>query len=331
MVSYKDFLSLSLGEFLSSGHRLSESWSSGKAVFLNSEIVWSHLHVEESIHSPVVTPRVTSNPVFLSRNRVYGITNNWDFVVNKRECYLFRVNATSVKFESIGSVNTARNGTILQSSLHLCFTFDTVVVRYVISCMRCNSVTSTQAIYTCIWWWPLAISAYINCCISGLEVVGNVLFAWTVNKTDIVSIFINLSRVSSIARASSLSIDDHLSINSNRGHVLSVVHDVESISNCRCSALRPAWSTILGDVLVLVPWKIVQTSTHGTSISPINGGGKSDGIIFIPRESFCNNFFENVLFNTASTIIIVLEEIIFWFFNCAKNAVVGRLRECVNN
>ena len=50
-------------------------------------------------------------------------------------------------------------------------------------------------------------------------------------ETSVMSIFVNICWVSTVASASCISVDNNLSINTNWGLSLEVVEDVESISN----------------------------------------------------------------------------------------------------
>ena len=64
---------------------------------------------------------------------------------------------------------------------------------------------------------------------------------------------INITRVSTVARAACLAVDDHLGIESDWRGRHDVILDVEPVSDGRGCALGPARATVLGNVLVLVP------------------------------------------------------------------------------
>jgi len=68
-----------------------------------------------------------------------------------------------------------------------------------------------------------------------------------------VSVFVNSNRVTSVARAASLTVDDVLRVETNRGLGVQAIEDVESISDGGGGTLSPARATVLRDVLVLVP------------------------------------------------------------------------------
>jgi hypothetical protein len=59
-------------------------------------------------------------------------------------------------------------------------------------------------------------------------------------NTDVVGILVNSSGISTIARASSLAIDDNLGVKTNWGCSLKIVQDVEAVSNSRGGSLGPA-------------------------------------------------------------------------------------------
>jgi len=59
-------------------------WNTSSTVSLNKQVVLAHLHVEESMISPVITPRVATNPVLLSSLCINTITNNRNLMVNFR-------------------------------------------------------------------------------------------------------------------------------------------------------------------------------------------------------------------------------------------------------
>jgi len=67
------------------------------------------------------------------------------------------------------------------------------------------------------------------------------------------SVLVYLCGVTTIATATSISINDCLSIDADGCWVLKVVHNVESVSESASSALSPAGATVLGNVLVLIP------------------------------------------------------------------------------
>jgi len=76
-------------------------------------------------------------------------------------------------------------------------------------------------------------------------------------ESSIVGKLVNLSGITAIARASSLAVDDDLSVKANWGWCLEVIQDVEAVSYGRSCSLGPAGSAVLGNVLVLVPGQVI--------------------------------------------------------------------------
>ena len=68
-----------------------------------------------------------------------------------------------------------------------------------------------------------------------------------------------LSGVATVARSTSLAVDNHLSIKADRSLSAEVIHDIEAISESGSRGLSPAGSTVLGDVLILVPGHVVSS------------------------------------------------------------------------
>jgi len=180
------------------------------------------------------------------------------------------VDATHVSFKLISSLDTAANRAISsQIWLHLISTDNWVVlIDVVLSVGYCVAILYST--FTLRRWWWVAISTHVYISVSSLQIVCCVLHAGAVGNTVIESILVNFGRVTTVTAATSISINYSLSIDTDRGGVLKVIHDVESISKSASSSLSPAWSTVLGNVLVLVPWHVVAT----IDASPIDLVGK---------------------------------------------------------
>ena len=164
------------------------------------------------------------------------------------------VNATSVCVKLGCAVDAAGDGTVsVEFSFHLICTFDMVVLRDVVLGVF-DSPAAIKAGFIRPGWGPCAVTADVNVFAHvALEVECGVLHARRVVETTVVSILVDCSGVASIARASLLAVNDYLSIKSDRGRYFEVSKDVESVSDGRRGTLSPARSTVLGDVLVLVP------------------------------------------------------------------------------
>lgn len=147
------------------------------------------------------------------------------------------------------------------------------------------------------------------------------------DKTDIVSILINCTWITTIARTTSLAVYNNLSIKTNgRVHSLCVHASkyVESVSNSGGWTLGPTWTAILRNVLVLWPRHVVNT----IHISPVNWCWDcvSDNI---PSMSWVLLFstFKWSTRNTATTHFVCQK----FFSNIGRSWSWGnRLRESIN-
>jgi len=178
-------------------------------------------------------------------------------VVDSGEADLLRVDSIVlfgiVSEESVGDVDSARDGTVSgKLGLHLISSSDTVVVADVVSGVL-DSPAFVLASFASRAWRPCAVLAGGDRANLFLEVVGGVLFARSSHESSVVSVLVDLSGVTSIARATSLSVDNDLSVNGDGSGGGELVHDVESVSDGGGSSLSPARSTVAGDVLVFAP------------------------------------------------------------------------------
>jgi hypothetical protein len=132
-------------------NRLGVSGDSSNTVIFNAKAVTAHGHLEETSDSPVGTPRVTAPPEG-SAISLYTESSDGDLVVDERESDVLRVDTSSVVFESVGNMDTARDGSIGGNfSLHLSFTLDRVMVSNVIS-FRSHSSAAFHASFTSSRW-----------------------------------------------------------------------------------------------------------------------------------------------------------------------------------
>lgn len=99
-------------------------------------------------------------------------------------------------------------------------------------------------------------------------------------------VFVNLSGVATIAAAASLTVDNSLSVQTDRSGVLKLVQNVKSISEGARGALSPAGAAVARNVLVLVPGHVV-TSVH---VSPVNGSGEKVNGKCLPRSGSLLNW-----------------------------------------
>jgi hypothetical protein len=131
------------------------------------------------------------------------------------------------------------------------------------------------------------------------KVGGNVLLARGVDEASGVSVLVDISGVTTVAGATSWAVDDSLGAETNRGVSLQASEDVETIGNGGGGALGPAWSAVLGNVLVLVPWEVGLT----VHVSPVNVGGDVIGGVDFPSAGHGLDFTtsEGSRLNTAAT------------------------------
>jgi len=151
------------------------------------------------------------------------------------------------------------------------------------------------------------------------------LHARSSDETGLMGIRVDTTGVSTVARATSLSVDDNLSVDRDRGDGAQLVQDVESISNGGCSSLSPARPAVLGNVLVLTPGEVVDT----VHVSPVDCVGNIFLFNLIPGVRAVLDSFLDVerrAFNTAS-LLGGLEEV--FFLNLTSLTVEGRLGEFV--
>jgi len=144
-----------------------------------------------------------------------------------------------------------------------------------------DSSAAFLTIFTSGRWGRRAVSASVNGSQFVLQVVGSVLHARSADETSGVGVGVDATGVTSIARATSLGVDDDLSVDGDGGNSLQLVKDVKSISNGGGRSLSPARPAVLGNVLVLVPGEVVN-SVH---VSPVDFGGNVSGTEFFPSVS----------------------------------------------
>jgi len=131
---------------------------------------------------------------------------------------LLRVNGSSIviPLEVIGDVNTTRDGTVLELSFHLVGSLDIPVLANVVANVRSDSCTVCKTVITYSRRRSVAVSADIDCGTRASNiVVSNIVHARRVDETFRHCELVDLSRVSSIARTSSVAVDDHLGIKSD--------------------------------------------------------------------------------------------------------------------
>jgi len=191
-------------------HWSRERRNSGSAVSLNSQVVRVHLYSEESSFSPVSAPGVSGNPVLSLRLGIKTISHYGYFVINNRESLLFRVYASSISLELISHINSAWYWPIgINLSLHLISTTQSVVWTDIVMFEVLNSPAVSLAIISSSWSRTYTVFAQVDslAVTSKDIVVSTVLHARWVWNTIVLSISINSNGVTSIARATSLTVN----------------------------------------------------------------------------------------------------------------------------
>lgn len=174
-------------------------------------------------------------------------------MVDENKVQVLRVNTTSVFLELGSGLDTTADRTVLcKVGLHLVSALQVVVLVDVVLLVGDGEATLHTA-FTSGGWGPCAVTASVNVGNSSLQVVSNVLHAGGVGDAAVEGMLVDLGGVTTVAGATSVSIDDNLSVKSDRSRILQVVHDVETVSKGGSCALSPAGAAILGDVLVLGP------------------------------------------------------------------------------
>jgi len=174
---------LDLSSFLMWWNWLSEGWDSGLAVGLNTEvinlpfIVTLDWELEETILTPVGSPRVSADPVLLAI--ISGTpSNDRDFVVELWIREVLRVDSTSVFDKVVGGLDTATNWSIfVELSLHVVGSGEFCMALSIVVSML-NGPAFIEAGLTGWTWWPSAVSADVNgvaCFV--IKVVSDVLLA----------------------------------------------------------------------------------------------------------------------------------------------------------
>ena len=79
------------------------------------------------------------------------------------------------------------------------------------------------------------------------------------DETSFVSVLINSTGIATVAGATSLAVNNNLSVEGDRGGTFQAVEDVKSVSDGRCGTLSPAGAAVARNVLVFVPGHVVAS------------------------------------------------------------------------
>ena len=127
-------------------------------------------------------------------------------------------------------MDTARDWSMgSKLSLHLLNTTKCIVFAGIVLSIF-DSDTVLEELLTWVWWWTMAVTANIDVSALVVLVQSDVVHAGRVHDTSLVSVIVNESWITSIARATDLAVDDSLWVKTDWGWGRESVHDVESIS-----------------------------------------------------------------------------------------------------
>ena len=142
-------------------------------------------------------------------------------MVDHREENVLGVDGSTVvlSLEFLSGVDTARDRTVgVKLGHHLIGTSKAVMVTNVVHLIRGDSSAAILTIITLRGRRPGAVTADISCFAHAVdEVICNILLARRVRNTGSVSISVDHGGITTIARATSLAVDDDLSIETDRG------------------------------------------------------------------------------------------------------------------
>lgn len=232
-----------------------------------------------------------------------------------------------VLLQIVGGLDTAANGSeSINLSLHLSFSggVSVRVDRVKIISLRLDAVLGHE-LSKGGWDWGRAISAdvFSSAGAAVLNVVlSSILLAGNMRHTVVVDILDSGVRLSSVAAVvlAVRAVDENLSSECDgRSGELSVISDglnVESVGHGRGHALSPAGSTVVRNVLVLVPGKIVDSFSFkdiGLRVSsPVKGlGDVSFGFVehgLLLGGQWWWGDFPSLFSSSASLVRLVLHE-----------------------
>jgi len=249
----------------------------------DTQVVFAHQHLEETVFTPVSTPGVSTDPVF-STIIFDTPTNDGDFVVDIDGVVLFTPDTTSVVlFESISSHDTATDGSVgIDSLLHVVDTADETVAGDLPMSVGSNGGAEEIVV--------LALrrrrgNAGLALLLGQAEfqsgVLGDVVLARFFGDTLVITELVDTDGFTTVAITTGLTVDDGLGTEGNL-RISVVSQNVDSVSQRRGSTLSPARSAVNGDMLVLGPGEVVDT----IGVSPIPGLGEVTSLDVAPGESF---------------------------------------------
>jgi hypothetical protein len=181
------------------------------AVSFNTQVVLVHLDSEETLFTPVGTPRVSTNPELSTV--LNTVTHNRDDVVGHWEEDPFRVDTAGVLLELVGDVDGASNWTTsVDLSLHLLSTANVAVL----GGTPVVVVGDGPAVLIWVWiisaWWR-ALAVFADLLWGAVEagwVLSEIVLARFFGDTVLVSELIDGKTETTFTRATTVAVDEDL-------------------------------------------------------------------------------------------------------------------------
>jgi len=253
------------------------------AFLFDTQVVFTHQHLEETVFTPVSTPGVSTDPVF--GTIIFDTpTNDGDFVVDIDRVVLFAPDTTSVVlFESVSGHDTATDGAVgIEGLLHVVDTADETVARDLPMSVGGNGGAEEIVVFA---FRRRRRNAGLALLLGQAEfqsgVLGDVVLARFFGDTLVITELVDTDGFTTVAITTSLTVDDSLGTEGDL-RISVVSQNVDSVSQSRGGSLSPARSAVNGDMLVLGPGEVVDT----VGVSPIPGLGEVTSLDVAPGESF---------------------------------------------
>lgn len=217
----------------------SPRWNGSNAVELDTKVEFrlAKWKLEEAVLSPVGSPRVSHNPVLLSRSSILSPSYNGDLVVDLNwKWELFMVDSTLVGVNQLvcGLDSTSDWPVLVNLSLHLISSSQAVVSVDVVSSVIGDGLAVIPTCLTSWTGWSMAVTANVNwLAFAGLlvvvKVMSNILKARGMWNSFNVSNIVDSTWLSTVATASIFTVNDSLGTQSNWSGLVCTKEDVESI------------------------------------------------------------------------------------------------------
>jgi len=224
------------------------------AISLNGDVVSASADSEETILSPVGTPRVTDEPVLVTV--LDTISDNRDIVNNVRISGSVAIDSSLVCFKRVGDGDTAsERSTLGNFLLHGCLTLDSGVLVDTVNLVVIGDEASLGrvAISGDLHSGALGSVVVTTGQVDGSLSIGDLVGAHPLESLDGFSSVATTSIVIKIARDEDLGRDVDIGPGCLTG-------DLDTIGEGRGGGLSPARSAVLRDVLVPDVGQVVDTT-----------------------------------------------------------------------